>query len=64
MNRALLVIGDVRVFCGISKPTIYRLIAKGEFPPPVKVGRRSLWLADELEAWVHMLATLRGSGRD
>jgi prophage regulatory protein len=28
---------------GISRPTVYRLIQKGEFPAPVKQGRTSSW---------------------
>ncbi len=33
----------------MSRTTLYRLIQKGEFPPPIKVGSRSYWKRDEIE---------------
>jgi prophage regulatory protein len=36
----------------LSKAYLYKLIALGLFPPPAKVGRRSLWLAREVNDWV------------
>lgn len=33
----------------ISRTTLYRLIQKGEFPPPIKFGSRSYWKSDEIE---------------
>ena len=36
----------------LSKAYIYELIALGLFPAPAKVGRKSLWLAREVNAWV------------
>ncbi len=35
-----------------SRSTIYSLIARGEFPPPVKLGRASAWLKSEVLDWV------------
>jgi predicted DNA-binding transcriptional regulator AlpA len=35
-----------------SKAHTYRLIAVGEFPPPVKLGKNtSAWLEEEIDAW-------------
>jgi len=40
---------DLIELTGLSKSYLYQKIASGEFPPPVKVGRRSLWVSDEVE---------------
>ena len=37
----------------LSTATIYRLIAKGEFPKQIKLSERSSgWLLDEIHAWL------------
>ena len=37
---------------GCSRATIYAWIARGEFPPPVKLGRRlAAWRSEDLESW-------------
>lgn len=46
---------------GLQKTAIYKLIAAGEFPPPIKLGRASGWDEDEVEAW---MAKLRDKMRD
>lgn len=28
---------------GVNQSTVYRLISRGEFPAPIKVGGRALW---------------------
>lgn len=37
---------------GVSKRTIQRLIASGEFPKPIKVGAASRVLVDDLERFI------------
>ena len=38
---------------GLSKSTIYKMIAAGTFPPPIKLGKRaSGWWEDEIDAWL------------
>jgi predicted DNA-binding transcriptional regulator AlpA len=39
--------------------TIYRLIAKGILPKPLKVGASSRWLRDECEAALKAMAEAR-----
>lgn len=39
----------------LSKATIYRLVMRGEFPAPVKVGRASLWRAADVATWAASL---------
>lgn len=35
----------------VSRGTIYNLIKDEGFPKPVKIGSRSLWRADAVDAW-------------
>jgi prophage regulatory protein len=38
---------------GLSRSNIYRRIAQGTFPPPIKIGPyTSAWSADEVARWV------------
>jgi prophage regulatory protein len=43
----------------LCKASVYSLIARGEFPAPVKIGRRSAWLEHEVSAWMDALAEKR-----
>ncbi len=43
----------VEELTGLSKATIYRLIKKGDFPPPYKVGARaSRWPERVVREWI------------
>lgn len=45
-------IAEVCARTGLSKATIYRLQAAGEFPRAVRLGLRSVgWLVAELDQW-------------
>lgn len=38
---------------GLRKSTVYKLLAAGLFPSPVRVSARtSAWRSDEIEAWI------------
>lgn len=37
---------------GMGKSWIYREIAVGRFPPPVKIGRSSGWDTSAVDAWI------------
>ena len=38
---------------GYSKSRIYALVAKGQFPQPIRLGERaSAWLKSEIDAWI------------
>lgn len=44
---------DVIRITSLSRPTLYRRIAAGRFPAPVKLGgRASGWTAQDLQAWI------------
>jgi prophage regulatory protein len=44
---------EVETLTGLSCATIYRLMAEGRFPKPVKLGERSVaWREADLEVWL------------
>lgn len=46
-------IRDVTALTGISRASVYRLAAAGEFPKPLKLSERaSAWVRTEVETWV------------
>jgi len=48
----LLRLPEVKAHTGLSRSELYRRIAKGAFPAPVKIGARaSAWSSAEIERW-------------
>lgn len=45
----------VLIKTSLSRPTIYRLIKKGQFPSPRKVGTKSMWEEDAIDRWLSEL---------
>ncbi len=46
-------IGTVSKMTGLPKSSIYRKVADGEFPKPVKLGERSSgWVTQEIQDWL------------
>lgn len=51
-GSCLLRLPSVKRRCGLSRSEIYRRIATGDFPAPVKLGERaSAWPESEVVAW-------------
>ena len=47
---------DVESLTGLSRASIYRLMDDGEFPRPVRVGKRAVaWREADLELWANKL---------
>jgi prophage regulatory protein len=45
--------GTVSAISGLPSSTLYRKVAAGEFPAPIKLGESaSGWLLSEVEAWI------------
>jgi prophage regulatory protein len=43
---------DISKFCGLAQTRRDELIARGDFPKPVRLSQRRIgWLADEVAAW-------------
>ena len=55
----LLILAEVLELLGIGKTKLYGDIQKGLFPPPIKIGVSSRWLASEVQELV--LAYTRGA---
>lgn len=44
---------SVKTLTGLSRSSIYRLIADGKFPKPIKLGERaSGWQASTIHKWI------------
>ncbi len=44
---------EVLGLVSLSSATVYRMMSRGEFPRPVRVGRRAArWRSDEVEEWL------------
>jgi prophage regulatory protein len=44
---------EVEARTGLSRSTIYEMIGRGEFPRPVKLGRRAVgWLESAVTRWL------------
>jgi len=52
-DDALIALRKVEEDCGFSKASVYRMMARGEFPKPAKrAGRSVRWLKSEVQQWV------------
>lgn len=54
----------VQTRTGLSRSEIYRRIAAGTFPAPIKLGERaSAWPEHEVTAWIDARIAARDAGR-
>ena len=59
----LLRVREVSALVYLKKSTIYALIKRGEFPPPIKLtARTSAWSESEILAWIDARARARMPG--
>lgn len=50
---SILRLPQVKAITGLSKSSIYAMIASGDFPSQVRLGARAVgWTADQVFAWV------------
>ena len=52
LNDQLVTMAFITQLTGLTDKWFYFLIKNGEFPKPIKLGRRSRWLQSEVEAWL------------
>jgi len=55
----LLTLDEVAIQLGISVREVYRIMAEGELPPPVKIGRASRIPESEVAAYIETLKNRR-----
>jgi prophage regulatory protein len=48
-------LNDLIEILKLSKATIYRKIKANEFPKPIKQGKFSYWLEDDINRWIEKL---------
>ena len=62
-NDTLLTIEEVADRIRLSKPTIYKLIRRGQFPRQLRLCENKVaWLEREVEGWVLARANARVTG--
>jgi prophage regulatory protein len=63
MSKRLLAFEDLRPKgVPFSKPHLFRLMRKGKFPKPVKLGEiTNAWLEEEIDAWIAVRIAARDS---
>jgi prophage regulatory protein len=49
---ALMRVKEVARYVAMSPASVWRLVAKGEFPKPVKVGGATRWRTEQVVEWV------------
>ncbi|MDD2464116.1 MAG: AlpA family transcriptional regulator [Desulfobulbus sp.] len=55
-TESLLRLPEVETIVGLKKSKLYTLIQEGGFPPPVKLGTRSVrWKSSSVYAWIESL---------
>lgn len=60
MNTKILRLPLVKEITGLSRSSIYAMIAKGQFPKPLPLGTRAVgWLEEEIKSWVEVKMALR-----
>lgn len=50
--RALLPLPVVCTLISMCAASVYKMVKKGTFPPPIKVGHASRWKAAQVHAWM------------
>lgn len=54
-NRCLERLPVVMARIGMSRAWIYKEMAAGRFPKPIKIGSCSGWYAGQIDAWIEQL---------
>lgn len=63
INATLLTVEEVAALTRLSKPTIYKLVKRGEFPRQLRLcANKVAWLEREVTAWIATRADARASG--
>ncbi|WP_289118182.1 AlpA family transcriptional regulator [uncultured Idiomarina sp.] len=61
----LMKVKEVMHATSLARPTIYKYMAKGQFPKPVSLGGRAVaWVADEIDDWIMQCIAERDAESD
>lgn len=62
-NATLLTVEEVAALTRLSKPTIYKLVKRGEFPRQLRLcANKVAWLEREITGWIATRAEARTAG--
>lgn len=62
-NDTLLTVEEVAALTRLSKPTIYKLVKRGEFPQQLRLcANKVAWLQSEVAGWIAERAEARAAG--
>ena len=57
MKKTILRRPDVEFATGLSRSTLYAMMAEGAFPKPIKLGKRAVgWREADIAAWLESRA--------
>lgn len=59
---ALFAFAHLSHYVAMGRSRVYQEIAKGNFPPPIKIGKSSRWLKSEIDAWISSQSAQRVEG--
>ena len=62
MGKPLLTYREVASRLNCCRQTVWKLVKRGEFPEPLKIGRARRWREADVDAWIAGLATGNGAG--
>jgi prophage regulatory protein len=57
--KRLISLSEVLHRTAMRRAWLYRQLALGQFPPPVKIGRASRWVEAEVDHWIQAAADAR-----
>ena len=57
LDEPLVEMKEITKLTGLTDKWLYKLIQKGLFPKPIKLGNRSRWLTSEVDAWLQARIT-------
>jgi prophage regulatory protein len=61
MTFNILRLPEVKQKTGLSRSSIYAMVANDTFPKPVQLGTRAVgWLENEISDWINQKAQMRG----
>jgi len=64
MVQQILRLPRVKEITGLSRSSIYQMVAEGNFPKPITLGTRAVgWIEGELTAWIGHRAEMRGAAK-
>ena len=62
MGTQLLTYSEVASRLNCCRQTVWKLVKRGEFPEPLRLGRSRRWLESDVDSWIAALAARSSAG--